>query len=130
MRIEKVTCDGCDSDLTTRTNSEDYRLVLANESKPGSGSGFYTCMPISPSLRRSHHFCDLNCLDHWRDRELLYGELLSKKAIEWREQKGTREHAGAFSYPDVPPEIKETWLSECRAAANEKFPLSGWKHGR
>lgn len=37
MRFEKITCDGCGSDLTTRSNSVDYRLVLYSEEKPGYG---------------------------------------------------------------------------------------------
>lgn len=37
MRFEKITCDGCGADLTTRSNSVDYRLVLYSEEKPGYG---------------------------------------------------------------------------------------------
>jgi hypothetical protein len=69
MRETKVTCDGCGHDLSVRTNSVDYRLVLQSESKPGSGDGFYTDMVIYPSVDRAYHFCALECLDRWRDRE-------------------------------------------------------------
>lgn len=69
MKSEKVTCDGCGADLTTRANSVDYRLILASESKPGYGPGAYTDMMIYPAIERAHHFCGLSCLDRWRDRE-------------------------------------------------------------
>lgn len=67
MEDRKVTCDGCGADLTVRTNSVDYRLVLAAESKPGYGSGVYTDVMIYPPIDRPHHFCRLECLDKWRN---------------------------------------------------------------
>lgn len=65
MRTEKVVCDDCGEDLSTTTNSVDYRLLLKSESKPGYGSGFYTDMLITPAIDRPHHFCDLSCLRRW-----------------------------------------------------------------
>ena len=52
--LTKVTCDGCGRDLTTRTNSVDYRLVLGSESKPGRGSGVYTDKMIYPPVDRDY----------------------------------------------------------------------------
>jgi hypothetical protein len=72
-KIVKVTCDGCGADITTRSNSVDYRLVLKSESKPGYGSGSYTDMLIDPPVDRDYYFCGLRCLDLWRDSKTSKG---------------------------------------------------------
>jgi hypothetical protein len=66
VKTVKVTCDGCGADLTTRSNSVDYRLVLFAENKPGNGSGVYTDMGIGPPVDRTYYFCRLDCMDRWR----------------------------------------------------------------
>ena len=124
MRDEKITCDGCGSDLTTRSNSVDYRLVLGSESKPGYGAGVYTDMMIYPPIDRTHHFCDLGCLDHWRGRELEYNRLRKDRSDQWAETYGTKDDDGRVrSYPCPPEAILETWRTECRAAALTAFPI-------
>lgn len=124
MRVEQVTCDGCGADLTTRSNSVDYRLVLASEGKPGHGAGFYTDMMIYPPVDRAHHFCDLSCLDHWRDRERHYGKLRGERSEEWKNEHGTKDATGRVrSYPSPSEHILKAWDTECRAAALAAFPV-------
>lgn len=122
MREEKVTCDGCGADLTVRTNSMDYRLVLDSENKPGYGAGFYTDMYIYPSVERAHHFCGLGCLDRWRDRERMHGKLMGEKLASWKREHGTK-WAGGESYPEPPKDVRAAWSAESRAAADGAFPL-------
>lgn len=64
MRTTRVTCDGCQRDLTETGNSVDYRLVLAPEAVPCSG-GFQTMVMRWPPLDRSYHFCRVACLQRW-----------------------------------------------------------------
>jgi hypothetical protein len=123
MREEKVTCDGCGHDLTTRSNSVDYRLVLASESKPGYGAGAYTDMMISSPLEREHHFCGLDCLDHWRARERHEGALWKEWWDKWKEEKGTKTR-NCFSYPSPPKETLSANGSQFKAAALEAFPMN------
>lgn len=123
MKFEKVSCDGCGRDLTTRTNIEDYRLVLASESKPGYGSGAYTCMGIYPAIERAHHFCGLGCLDHWRGREHHRDALRKAKSDAWAEQHGTKIDGRIRSYPCPPDDTLKAWSAECEAAALSAFPM-------
>lgn len=124
MKTVKVVCDGCGSDLTTRTNSVDYRLVLDSENKPGYGAGFYTDMGIYPAVDRPYHFCGLKCLDRWRDHERVYASERKRRSDQWADEKGTRHEGGMRSYPAPPDDILKSWDAECRAAANAAFPLS------
>lgn len=130
MRIEKVTCDSCGKDLTVRTNSVDYRLVLKSESKPGYGPGFYTDMGIYPPVDRIYHFCALKCLDHWRDHERLYAKLRAAKSDAWAEEHGTvvgtagLDNRPLRSYPCPPEDVLKAWEAECRAEASATFPLA------
>jgi hypothetical protein len=123
MRFEKITCDGCGADLTTCSNSVDYRLVLYSEEKPGYGDGFYTCMMIYPPVDRQYHFCGLHCLDRWRDRERLFAKLRKERSDQWAEERGTKIDGRIISYPRPPTEVLKEWESECRAAADQAFPL-------
>src|SRR5688500_12856702 len=106
-KVVKVTCDGCGKDLTTRTNSVDYRLVLGSESKPGYGEGAYTDMAIYPPTDRTYYFCDLRCLDHWLDRKHHEEALWKEWWDNWKEQNGKKDQLGRLSYPSAPREIKE-----------------------
>ena len=71
----KVFCDGCECDITSTSNSVDYRLALRNESKKpwyaeeGMTSGVVTDMMIYPKIPKDAHFCDVWCLRVWLDRE-------------------------------------------------------------
>jgi hypothetical protein len=132
VKNEQVTCDGCGHDLTVRTNSVDYRLVLGSESKPGYGSGAYTDMMIYPPIDRTHHFCNLQCLDHWRDREHHYEKAYRDRSEAWRAPRTTVHPGGSRSYPSPPAELSDAWEAESRAAALAAFPLErqGGRHRR
>lgn len=124
MQKTEITCDGCGADLTTRTNSVDYRLVLFAESKPGYGSGVYTDMLIAPPVDRPCHFCRLECLDHWRGRENYRAGLLREWGERWKREHGT-EYGGNFrSYPCPPDQIRKARDMEIDAAALEAFPMT------
>lgn len=120
----RVTCDGCGSDLTTRSNSVDYRLVLAAQSKPGYGPGFYTDMMIYPPVDRAYYFCGLGCLDHWRDREHHENALWEAWMDSWKEENGSKNEDGSISsYPEPPQETREACKAEFEAAALAAFPM-------
>jgi hypothetical protein len=70
VREERVTCDQCGKDKTTRTNCEDYRIVLQSEMVPGHGAGVYTAMAIRPQFERPFHFCGKKCLRLWIDANI------------------------------------------------------------
>lgn len=120
----QVTCDGCATDLTTRTNSVDYRLVLESESKPGYGAGCYTDMMIYPPIDRTHHFCGLCCLDLWRDRQRHMDKLHKAALATWTAEHGTRSAFGYLSYPAPPPELIEAQRAEFLADALMAFPIA------
>jgi hypothetical protein len=124
MKTEKVICDGCGADLTVRTNIEDYRLVLASESKPGYGAGVYTCMGKYPAVDRTHHFCGLKCLDQWRDHERHYSKLMRDLNDKWKAEHGSRDMGGFRSWPSPPDEVSNEWRRECQTAADSMFPLN------
>lgn len=129
MKNVQVTCDGCGADLTTRTNIEDYRLVLTSESKPGYGSGAYTAMGIYPAVDRAHHFCDLACLDHWSGRRLHRSALWREWNERWRQEKGTKRpnmlgsEGFTWSYPVPPDDVRAARDAEFDAAALAAFPM-------
>jgi hypothetical protein len=126
-KITRVTCDGCGVDLTTRTNSVDYRLVLTSESKPGSGPGFYTSVMIYPPVDRTYYFCDLGCLDHWRAHENIKNGLWKAFYDGWRNKYGTEYKSWAgnetCSYPETPEWLRDQANLMFEAAADEAFPL-------
>ena len=121
----KVTCDGCGHDLTTRSNSVDYRLLLAAESKPGYGTGFYTDMMIYPPVDRTYYFCGLQCLDHWRNRKHHEIALWKVWWDKWKDVNGTKREDGRISsYREPPREMMEARKAEFEAAALAAFPMS------
>ena len=122
MKTVEIKCDACGCDLTVRTNSMDYRLVLAAESKPGYGSGTYTDMMIWPPVDRAYHFCDLTCLDKWRDRERHKNKLRANWLDEWKKEHGTWENGRCRSYPSPPDEGRAEREAEYQAAALAAFP--------
>ena len=67
MITHKVTCDSCERDITTSSNSVDYRIVLMSEGIPSTG-GAVTDMWIEPQFRQPLHFCGINCLKQWLDK--------------------------------------------------------------
>src|SRR4051812_49045260 len=101
----KIECDACGSDLTTRSNSVDYRLVLASESKPGYGAGAYTDMIISPPTDRAYYFCGLPCLDKWRTREHHEAAFWKAWMLEWKREHGTWEGDRCRSWTEPPREL-------------------------
>lgn len=62
--MREVKCDNCKRDISTSTNSEDWRLALINQAIP-SRSEVVTDMMMSPPLYRDYHFCGLHCLKEW-----------------------------------------------------------------
>lgn len=96
--------------MTTTGNSVDYRLLLASERKPHDGSGVATDMMIYPAIRRSHHFCGLTCLDHWRAR----GRHVEKLWEEWAKSK---------EYTALYGDGRKAKAAEFEAAALAAFPM-------
>jgi hypothetical protein len=120
----EVTCDGCGHDLTTRSNIVDYRLVLTYESKPGHGPGAYTDMALAPPVDREYYFCDLQCLDHWRDRKHHKSRLWKAWWDKWKEENGTKDADGRIrSYPTPPQTMTEAYEIEFKTAALAAFPM-------
>ncbi len=122
-KLVTVTCDGCGADLTTRSNSVDYRLVLSSESKPGYGGGAYTDMMIYPPVDRDYYFCRLGCLDHWRAREKHREAAQKERFDEWSAKNGTKLGEGWTSYPNLPQEEIKRWHTEAEASALAAFPM-------
>lgn len=117
MWTEKVTCDACGKDLTTRSNSVAYRLALDSERMPGCGSFVSTGMMISPPVERTHHFCDFPCLDHWRNHHRHYDKLRRERWEQWKVN-----HGDGRSYLWAPQDVTDEWDAECRAAAHRPCP--------
>lgn len=122
MRTVEIKCDACARDLTTRSNSVDYRLILQTEDKPGYGAGAYTDMMIYPPVDRPYHFCGLGCLDRWRDHERHYDKKMREFLDAWVAEHGNRTER-VLSYPCPPKEIESAWMAESRDAALIAFPL-------
>lgn len=125
MQKIEITCDGCGHDLTYTGNCVDYRLVLGNESKPTyPGAGAVTAMGIYPAVKRTHHFCGLGCLDHWRDRENHEARLWREWHDKWKEEHGTKDETGrVISYRCEPEEVRKANQAVFEAAALEAFPM-------
>ena len=65
MIKKEIKCDNCEADLSTTTNSIDYRLHLHDE-KMASQGGVVTDMMKYPNLKDGDcHFCWLGCLKMW-----------------------------------------------------------------
>lgn len=62
--IHKVTCDGCERDLTTTGNCEGHRLVLRSEPISVRSGPLAAVVFVRP-LDQTHHFCGLACLWKW-----------------------------------------------------------------
>ena len=125
MKTTEIKCDGCGGDLTSTGNMVDYRLALNVESKPLRGN-FATAMSISPPLERDHHFCGVQCLDHWRDRERLYVKQMQERIDAYIDTHGKRTEFG-HSYPTPSQEMRTAWSYEARAVADAAFPFA---HGK
>lgn len=124
MRVTKVTCDGCGHDLTITSNMVDYRLLLTSENKPGHEAGAYTAMGLYPPIDRDYHFCRIQCLDYWRDRERFRRKLWAEWSEAWKEAKGRRAPNGhIYSWPSAPPETQKAKGLEIDAATEAAFPF-------
>ena len=56
---QEITCDNCDRDIATTTNSVGFRLTLKDEILP-THSGAVTDMWIYPNLKDGDkHFCGM-----------------------------------------------------------------------
>lgn len=60
----KVTCDHCGRDLTETKGAYEYRLVLANQFIPHTGSIVLDVL-IPPPIDSTKHFCGTECLKKW-----------------------------------------------------------------
>ncbi len=63
-----ITCENCYTDISYRTNAEDYRLHLTSAIKPAAHA--HTVTPhtndrVQDPLPKTVHFCDFGCLKHW-----------------------------------------------------------------
>ena len=63
--MKTILCDSCQKDITYRSNSVEYRLVLKSEQKNLNSDYPVTDMWIEPDIKREHNFCDLSCLGKW-----------------------------------------------------------------
>jgi hypothetical protein len=61
MTKTNVSCNGCGKDLSSTSNSEDYRIVLKSECIPCHG-GVVTDMAMYPQIEKPMHFCSIECL--------------------------------------------------------------------
>lgn len=68
MKTISITCDFCGNDLKSSSNELDYRLSLNNERVPSTG-GFVTSMGAYPAIKTDAHFCGVDCLRGWLDKE-------------------------------------------------------------
>lgn len=125
MQKIEINCDGCGHDLTYTGNCVDYRLVLGNESKPTyPGARAVTAMGISPPVDRAHHFCGLDCLDHWRDRARHRNKLWQDWHEQWKSEHGHKSADGrVMSWPSPPEERRKELAAEFEAAALAAFPM-------
>ena len=64
MKVEKITCDYCEKDLTETGKTPKYRLSLRAEELPHNTAMIHAVM-IHPPISREHHLCNLGCLDKW-----------------------------------------------------------------
>ena len=68
MKDIKITCDECGLDLTSvESGSNEYRLLLDCQLIHNTSTFRYAMMSYPP-LKRSHHFCDFDCLKKWLNR--------------------------------------------------------------
>lgn len=61
---KEIYCDGCGDNLSYADNSIDYRLHLVSE-RILLCDGPVTDVMRYPSIKRDHHFCNLECLRNW-----------------------------------------------------------------
>lgn len=64
-----ITCDTCERDLTTSSNSINYRVLLKSERIPSEG-GIVTDMMAYPPIASSLHFCHVKCLKEYVEKNL------------------------------------------------------------
>lgn len=70
-QITQVACDECGKDLTYKSNSMEWRIVLGSEDKApwylkeGRDGGMMTAMYEPAPFPRKKHFCDERCLVAW-----------------------------------------------------------------
>lgn len=62
----RISCDGCEVDLSTTSGSGDFRLTLAAESVPIRG-GIVNAIMVHPPIDGTKHFCGLSCLRRWAE---------------------------------------------------------------
>lgn len=100
----EIKCDECGTDLTYTGNCADYYLVVSSAGKSpwylreGLDGGVLTAMAAYPPVNRTHHFCDLKCMDGWRDK----AREVARKREEWRKANRVEVSPGFFTAPPYP----------------------------
>lgn len=116
MKETAVTCDACGGQLSDAGAMPTYALVLSSFAVPNSGNIVFS-VAVQPHISRDRHFCDLGCLDDWRDDENLRADVLRNLREAWKIAHGTPDENGRiWSYPCPPNEISEGWEAEANAA--------------
>lgn len=125
MKTVEIKCDACGGDLTDAGSMPTFRLSLQAEAVANSGNFMYA-IAVHPELRRTYHFCRLNCLDLWRDRERLRAKLSREWWEKWRNEHGTKDESGRVrSYPTPPDDVFQAAKAEFESAALAAFPMHG-----
>jgi hypothetical protein len=102
-----ITCDGCGA---TVSGGGKYVLVTFV-----AGS----CPPYQ-SPKPDHHFCVLECLDLWRDREKRYAQIIAARSAKWRAEHPVSGPRDIY----LPEALYSVWDVEARAEADRLFPKS------
>lgn len=124
MKTVEIKCDACGADLLYTGNCVGYRLVVQAENKSTHG-GFVTSAMAYPAVDRPHHFCGLECLDKWRDRERMKTRLWAEVTENWKHERGTKHESfgtSMWSYPEMPKDIRDQHKAEIEIAALQAFP--------
>jgi hypothetical protein len=80
MQTSKCTCDGCGADLTETGNCLDYRLALVVQLIPNFGPTA-ALMHIKPPISGDKHFCGIDCLRTWVDKQRIAANQAAKDAL-------------------------------------------------
>jgi len=67
--MNKIYCDACETDLSSTSNSIDWRIVLSSERMPIDNRFPVTDIHIYPPFEGVRHFCTVRCLNKWLNGE-------------------------------------------------------------
>jgi hypothetical protein len=121
-KIVEIKCDACGGDLTDAGAMPTYRLALSPEAVANSGNIRYS-VAVCPPIDHTHHFCNLCCLDLWRDRARHRDKLWREWNEKWKTEHGTPDAEGQITfYPTPPDDIRKARDAEFEAATLAAFP--------